>query len=191
LGQRRTGIFLRKGLDTEIAEQPVGQIRGWATCGHSPNNHTGRPSTMLSHESQRLYSRAQRENILGRPSRTNNRTSPDRESKIAWVTLCVCAACANLLPALGRELDRDVRRGADDPWASVRVGLALGPDQRFQDQDELFGEHGGIPFIGDPITRCCRAKISSRLRGFDKMVSSIGGNVSSRPSPRNQITRSL
>jgi hypothetical protein len=28
LGQEKTGIFLQKGLDKEIAEQPVGQIRG-------------------------------------------------------------------------------------------------------------------------------------------------------------------
>src|ERR1700736_5892465 len=27
LGQERTGIFLREGLDTGVAEQPVGQIR--------------------------------------------------------------------------------------------------------------------------------------------------------------------
>jgi hypothetical protein len=32
LGQEKTGIFLRKGLDTGRAEQPVGQIRGADRC---------------------------------------------------------------------------------------------------------------------------------------------------------------
>jgi hypothetical protein len=43
-----------------------------------------------------------------------------------------------LLPALVRQLDRNVPRGAHDPRASVRVGAAY---DRFQKQDELFRKH--------------------------------------------------
>jgi hypothetical protein len=82
--------------------------------------------------------------------------------------------CANLLPAPGREPDRDVRRGADDLRASVRVGFTLGLDQRFQHQEKLFSQHGGAPFSCIPVLSYCRARVSGRLRALGKMVSSIG-----------------
>ena len=50
---------------------------------------------------------------------------------------------ATLFGALARQFDRHVRRGTEHPRASVRVVLA--PDQRFQQQKELFGEHGAVP----------------------------------------------
>src|SRR6476646_7749155 len=51
---------------------------------------------------------------------------------------------ASLLPACAGQLDRNVRRGADDLRAAIGVGRApLGnaPD-RLQKQKILFGEHG-------------------------------------------------
>jgi hypothetical protein len=44
-----------------------------------------------------------------------------------------------LLCALARQFDRNVPRGAHDPWASVRVGAAY---DRFQKKNELFRKHG-------------------------------------------------
>jgi hypothetical protein len=52
--------------------------------------------------------------------------------------------------------------------------LALGLDQRFQHQEELFGQHWRRPILGIPIVRSYRAKVSGRLRGSAKMVSSLG-----------------
>jgi hypothetical protein len=54
-----------------------------------------------------------------------------------------------LLSACAGQLHGDVRRGADDPGASIGVGrAALGhASEGFQQQDVLFGEHGVFHFF--------------------------------------------